>query len=289
MKVPDFRVLVVGVSGMLGHAVFKLLSDSTDYSVYGSARSPEVRGYFEGKWRDRIFCGVDVNQADQLIDLLNRSRPNVIINCVGLIKQLSDSKDPLAAIPINSILPHRLAKLASLIDARLVQISTDCVFSGKKGNYVEDDIPDASDVYGRSKLLGEVGYPNSVTLRTSIIGHELNAANSLVNWFLSQEGVVKGYQQAFFSGLPTVELARVIRDFVIPIPELTGLYHVSAARISKLELLRLVASTYQKCVTIESDSSLSIDRSLDSTRFRSRTGYVPSPWPELVQRMRDFG
>ena len=155
--------------------------------------------------------------------------------------------------------------------------------------YTEGDASDAKDLYGRSKYLGEVDYPHAITLRTSIIGHELEGARSLVGWFLAQEGNVKGFKRAVFSGLPTVEIARIIRDYVIPHPELHGLYHVSAEPINKYDLLRLVAQVYEKEIGIDPDETLVIDRSLDSTRFRKLTGYNPPAWPELIQSMHQFG
>jgi dTDP-4-dehydrorhamnose reductase len=167
-------------------------------------------------------------------------------------------------------------------------MSTDCVFSGAKGMYTELDASDAKDLYGRSKYLGEVDYPNSVTLRTSIIGHELNGARSLIGWFIAQQGSVSGFTKAVFSGLPTVELAKVIRDHVIPHPELRGLYHVSSEPINKFDLLTLVASAYGKSIDIKPDDRLVIDRSLDSSRFREATGYQPPAWSELVRRMHEF-
>jgi dTDP-4-dehydrorhamnose reductase len=169
-----------------------------------------------------------------------------------------------------------------------VHMSTDCIFSGAKGMYTEADMSDAKDLYGRSKYLGEVDYPHAITLRTSIIGHELNGGHSLVGWFLSQQGSVKGFRRAIFSGLPTVELARVIRDHVIPHPELHGVHHVSADPINKFDLLTLISNIYGKKIDIAADDNFIIDRSLDSTRFREATGYQPPPWPELVRRMCEF-
>ena len=287
--IPAAKVLVLGVTGMLGNAVFRLLDATPGMEVSGSARSSASLRLFDQTARSRIVAGIDVENVDQLARLLDSTRPDVVVNCIGLIKQLSDAKDPLAALPINAILPHRLARLASLAGARLVHISTDCVFAGTRGHYVETDVPDALDLYGRSKLLGEVDYPNALTLRTSIIGHELGSANGLIGWFLAQEGAVRGFTRAVFSGLPTVELARVIRDHVLPNPAMRGLYHVSAAPIDKHALLQLVARQYGKSIEIQPDDTLQIDRSLDSTRFRSETGYSPPEWPELVRRMWEFG
>ena len=202
--------------------------------------------------------------------------------------QLADSDDPLQAIPINSLLPHRLAGLCALLSARLVHIGTDCIFSGEKGGYTENDPSDAKDLYGKSKFLGEVDYPHAVTLRTSIIGHELQSAHSLIGWFLSQQDHCKGYKRAIFSGLPTVALAQIIRDVVIPSPDLSGVYHVAAKPISKYDLLRLVADVYGKSIEIEPDDQLIIDRSLNADRFRQATGYVVPDWPELIKLMYSY-
>ena len=282
------KVLVLGASGMLGNAVLRVFAQSDNYSVVGSARSAAVLRLLPPELSEHVICGVDVENTDSLAKLFTLARPNVVINCIGLIKQLADADDPLAAIPINSLLPHRLARLCDVAGARLIHISTDCVFAGTRGMYGERDLPDAQDLYGRSKYLGEVDYPHTVTLRTSIIGHELSSAHGLVSWFLAQSGPVKGFTRAIFSGLPTMELARVMRDFVIPNAELQGLHHVSADPINKFELLKLVAQAYGKSITITPDDKLEIDRSLDSSRFRAMTGYQPPVWPELVRRMHEF-
>ncbi|MCD1608771.1 dTDP-4-dehydrorhamnose reductase family protein [Stutzerimonas kunmingensis] len=281
------KVLVLGVTGMLGSAVFKRLDRDARYDVRGTMRSAAGIRYFQEEQHARLVANVDVLNADELTDLFVKVQPRVVINCVGLIKQFSSAKDPLATLPINSLLPHRLLKLCELSSARLVQISTDCVFSGAKGNYLESDISDAEDLYGKSKFIGEVTDSKyAVTLRTSIIGRELNSANSLVDWFLSQQEAVKGYSKAIFSGLPTNELASVISDYVLPREDLHGLYHVSADPIDKYSLLELVAKEYRKHVVLTADASLRIDRSLDSTRFRAEVGYNPPSWEALVASMR---
>ncbi len=282
------KVLVLGATGMLGNAVLRLFSQSAGYEVVGSARSTNTLRLLPDDLFDRVICGVDVENIDSLISLFARVRPDVVINCIGVVKQLVEADDPLTAIPINALLPHRLARLCGMVGARLVHMSTDCVFSGAKGMYTEADMSDAKDMYGRSKYLGEVDDPHSITLRTSIIGHELSGAHSLVGWFLAQQGIVKGFRRAIFSGLPTVELARVIRDHVIPHRELHGLYHVSAEPINKFDLLALIAKAYGKTIDIMPDDELAINRSLDSSRFREATGYQPQPWPELVRRMCEF-
>jgi len=280
------RVLVLGVTGMLGNAVFRVFGADSAYETWGTLRSHNALHYFPQNSHAFLAGGVDVLDQDTLVSVLGKVRPDVVINCVGLIKQLADAKDPLTALPINAMLPHRLARLCALSGARLIHVSTDCVFSGRKGGYQESDLSDAEDLYGKSKYIGEIhDFSCAITLRTSIIGHELSSNHALVDWFLSQEGAVRGFSKAIFSGLPTVELARVMKDFVIPHPALSGLYHVAAAPIAKLELLQLVASRYGKKVEIRPDDALIIDRSLDGSRFREATGYIAPDWPDLIRGM----
>lgn len=280
------RVLILGVTGMLGNAVFEVLSDGPGHEVWGTLRREEAKRFFPANCHDRLVSGVDVLDRDGLVVLLSRLRPDVVINCTGLIKQLAAVNDPLFALPINSIFPHRLAALTGLLGARLIQLSSDCVYSGRKANYEESDLSDAEDLYGKSKYIGEVHHqPHVITLRTSGIGHELDSRNGLLEWFLSQEGKVKGFAKAIYSGLPSVELARVIREYVLPRPEMNGLYHVSTKPITKLDLLRLIAAAYGKKITIEPSDDWAVDRSLNSKRFTQATGYVAAEWPELIALM----
>lgn len=282
------RILVLGASGMLGNAMIRVLSEKADWQVYGTARSETVKRFFHPDIAARLISGVDVDQQDSLLHAFIQARPNVVVNCVGLIKQLADTKDPLQAIPINALLPHRLARMCELASARLMHISTDCVFAGDKGGYRESDPSDAKDLYGRSKLLGEVAYPHTVTLRTSIIGHELQSEHGLVGWFLSQQKSCYGYTKSIFSGLPTVALAQIVRDIVIPRNQLSGVYHVAAQPIPKYDLLKLIANVYGKEIEIIPDDRLVIDRSLNADRFREATGYVAPGWPKLIELMRTY-
>lgn len=280
------RVLILGISGMLGSRVFRTLSKNNTLEVFGSLRSPDVLPCFKPELHSRILTGLDVLNTSKLEETIQSLRPQVIINCVGLVKQLGSSKDPLVALPLNSMMPHQLVRLAATFGARVIHISTDCVFSGRKGAYTEADFSDAEDLYGRSKYIGELNdFDNAVTLRTSIIGHELSTNKSLIDWFLSQENKVKGFRKAVFSGLPTIELAEVIENFVIPNAALKGLYHVSAAPINKYELLKLVAQVYGKKIEIVPDDELVIDRSLNSQRFSGATGYMAPEWLTLINKM----
>ena len=282
------RILVFGASGMLGNAMFRVFGESAEHEVMATARTEGTRRHFSAELSQRLLTGIDIDNHDSVVRAFATAMPDVVINCVGIVKQVADVEDLLQAIPRNTLFPHRLARLCRLCGARLVHVSTDCVFSGTKGMYTEADEPDAPHLYGRSKLLGEVSERHTITLRTSIIGSEQSGARSLVGWFLAQEGRVKGYRKAIFSGLPTVELSTLVRDYVLPHPEIHGLYHIAAEPIDKESLLRLVAAEYGKEIEIEPCDEVVIDRSLDASRFREATGYVPPPWPELVRRMHTF-
>ena len=282
------KILILGATGMLGNSMLRFLGSDKKFNIFATARNNSARSYFSKDLSNKLITNVDVGNHDSLVEVFNKTKPDVVINCIGLVKQLADASDPLKALPVNSLLPHRLANLCKLANSRLIHISTDCVFSGEKGNYKESDFPDCHDLYGRSKFLGEVDYPYAVTLRTSIIGHELAGNRSLINWFLSAEGCVKGFEKAVYSGFPTVELARIIRDFVLPNEELHGLYHVASKPINKLELLKLVAEIYNKEIDIIPSDELVMDRSLDATSFNEMTGYTPPEWRELVKRMCEF-
>lgn len=279
------RVLVLGASGMLGSTLFRSFCSNPTFETFGSIREASAKRHFAPLLHSAIIPNVYLEGESGLLSALAFAKPDVVINCVGIIKQLPNANDHIESLAINATLPHRLAKYCDATRARLVHFSTDCVFSGKQGLYKEEDCPDAEDLYGRTKFLGEVRYENSITLRTSIIGHELNRSKSLVDWFLSQSGEIKGFTKAIFSGLPTVEVARVVKEYVIPNQDLSGLYHLSGDPINKYDLLNLVAQTYGKNIGVIPDDKLVIDRSLNSDRFRSATGFKPRPWPDLIKDM----
>lgn len=282
------RVLVLGASGMLGNAAAKVFAASGQHEVWGTIRSNGSRRFFAELEHLQLIPNLDVLDEDALLDTFTQVHPDMVVNCVGVIKQLNNANDPLTVLPINAMLPHRLSRLCQLAGARLIHVSTDCVFSGRKGNYAESDFSDAEDLYGKSKFIGELhDDPHAITLRTSIIGHELDTHHALVDWFLKQEGKIKGYTRAIFSGLPTFELARVMLDYVLPNPDLYGLYHVSAAPISKFDLLSLIAKEYAKDIGIDAYHEFAIDRSLNSSRFMAATGYCAPAWPDLIAILHD--
>ncbi len=280
------KILVLGASGMIGSAIFRVLSNEGHYEVYGSIRSKELKKFFKDDLNKRLVICSDILDQIQLVRLFSEIKPNVVINCIGLTKHHKEADDVLLAVSLNTILPHRLADLCEASSARLIHISTDCVFSGSRGNYLEEDDSDATDVYGKSKYLGEVvDKSHAITLRTSTIGHELHSSYGLLEWFLAQEGSCTGFNKAFFSGLPNTAFAEIIRDYIIPSPELYGLYHVGAASISKYELLKLIAIQYNKSIDIIFDEKFAIDRSLNTGLFSHVTGYHAPSWPQLIKSM----
>ena len=281
------KILILGGAGMLGHVLLGYFVKQPGYEIYATSR--DINKLQEILPKD-LVCrfipqNLEADYPEDIIELIRKLRPSLVINCIGIIKQLPSAKDPVISIKINSLFPHLIARVCSDAGIRMIHISTDCVFDGKKGMYDEDDIPAPDDLYGRTKLIGEVDYPGCVTLRTSIIGHELRSRYGLIEWFLGEKGPVKGYTNAIYTGFPTVEFARIIHRYVIPAPDLSGLYHVSSDPISKFDLLRLVAEKYGRSIDIEPYDGVSLDRSLRSDRFRVKTGYNPPGWPELIRAM----
>ena len=278
------KILVIGASGMLGNALFSELSKN--YEVYGTVRSNEEKKYFTPSQAERIFSFVDIENMESLARVFSRIKPDVVLNAVGLIKQNPTINDTRVAIYMNALFPHLLADLCKLSGARMIHFSTDCVFTGNKGSiYKENDLSDADDVYGKTKFLGEVSYDHCVTMRTSIIGHGFEAHASLADWFLAQKGEIQGYTNVIYSGLPTVEIARIIGEYIIPNKRIKGLYHVSADPISKRELLQIMAKVYGKKITIKPVDQPVNDRSLDSSRFRKLAKYDPPNWLNLIKKM----
>ena len=280
------KCLILGGTGMLGHRLWINLSRKyeTWVTVRGAARVFPEHPDFN---RSFVLEHVNALNLNDVIRVIGKIHPDVVINCVGLIKQHASANDPILALETNALLPHRLAALCEASQARLIHISTDCVFSGDKGSYTEDDTSDARDLYGRTKFLGETSYPHTVTLRTSIVGPELHARYGLLEWFLSQNQPIKGFQKAIYTGFTTDELSRIIIDYVLPTPHLQGLYHVSSTPISKYELLQLFNQCYDRGLTIEADNDFKCDRSLLSERFKSITGYMTPTWPEMVASMAE--
>ncbi len=270
---------------MLGHKLAQTFQEEfeTWVTLRRNNRVFEEIGFRE---TEKILHGVYAENFDSVLKAVGMARPNVIVNAIGAIKQLPSGKDVSLVLAVNAIFPHRLELLCRAINARLITISTDCIFNGKKGMYCEDDITDAEDLYGKSKNLGEILADNCLTIRTSIVGRELETSHGLLEWFLSNRGkTVKGYKNAIFSGLPTVTLSEIIASIVKDHPDLNGLYHVSSNAISKLELITLFNEFFNADVQIEVDEQFVIDRSLNSNRFRNAIGFRPDTWRKMVEKM----
>jgi dTDP-4-dehydrorhamnose reductase len=278
------RVLIPGGDGMLGHQLLKHFGRGHEARVTLRQAAPAYERY--GLYsRDNAYYGIDVRAADALRAVLAEFRPQAVINAVGIVKQRLTANESIPSIEINALFPHQLALLCASIGAQLVHISTDCVFSGGRGNYRETDAPDPDDLYGRTKLLGEAQDANCITLRTSIIGRELARKKGLLEWFLAQKGPIRGYRHSVFSGFTTIELARVIERILVTAPGKVGVYHVSSEPISKYELLTLIKRKLGLALEIVPDEDVRIDRSLDSTRFRTEFGYLPPSWDAMTEEL----
>jgi len=285
------KILILGATGMLGHVLFRKWSSHPDWQVFGTTRSlAGVEKYFNRIDQERIWDCVDSKNLDSVTHVMTRVRPSIVVNCIRFNQRGGTDNDSGEAKAVNAEFPHRLALLCQTVGARLIQLSTDRVLDGKRRQYLESDPPNATDPYGQSKHLGEVSSsPHCVTLRTSIIGHEIRGHHSLVEWFLRQNDRVEGYTRSIFSGLTSIEMAQVLANFVIPQPGLSGLFHLSTAPISKHDLLVLLASVYSKPKRITPCGRIVCDRSLISTRFQQATGYHPPNWPEMIRDMhQDF-
>ena len=285
MQVERPDVLVIGATGLLGHMVFRLLSESGDLKVYGTVRKEGAVNYFSPQLKDRLKVVQDLTSLQELQDLINTIKPNIVINCISVGRPIPSEIEML--LPLLSLLPLRLSYLCSEVGARLIHISSDAVFSGKRGWYCEDDIPDAKDAYGIAKQLGEVK-AGALTIRTSILGPELGNKFGLLEWFLSQSSECKGYTGSIFSGVTTLELSKCIRDIVIPNPELMGIFNVASTPCSKLDLLKMIKSEYELDVSITPDPSLQIDRSLNSAKLKKMTGYSPPKWENMLNSMKNY-
>ncbi len=279
------RILILGGDGMLGHQLFIFLQER--YEVRCTLRQDLTAykqfGLFPA---DMVYTGLDVRSLERLVEVLADFRPEVVINCIGIVKQRPTAKESIPSLEINALLPHRLAVLCKGIGARLVHFSTDCVFNGKKGNYQESDPADAEDLYGKTKFLGEVQDENCLTLRTSIIGRELWRHKSLLEWFLAQRGTVNGFKNATFTGFTTLEMGRIIQKMLVEHPDAHGVYQVSSDPINKYDLLLLLREKLGHNIEILPNETFCCDRSLDSTRFQEEFNYSPPSWPAMIEELK---
>jgi dTDP-4-dehydrorhamnose reductase len=276
--------MLLGVSGMLGLSIFRYLSRENDYVMIATSRSNDVLAFLNDDMRKHIFTNLDATRIDDFSRLIHDFKPDLVINCIGITKQKLNNQPNFKLSLINSTFPHSIAKICSSIDAQFLQFSTDCVFSGKRGEYVETDIPDPSDIYGASKWLGEVVYGNHLSIRTSIIGHSIGEKVSLVDWFLGSTETIFGYENAIFSGLPTVCVAEFIEKYIIN-NNVKGLVHLGAKPIDKYSLLTMLKNIYDVDINIKKSSKVFINRSLKPTFVLEELGYKPESWSVMLDKM----
>lgn len=279
------NVLIFGATGMLGHKLMQVLSQ--EHTVTGTVRKDisSIKGnpVFSSM---NILGNTSADNPETIRSALENIRPDVVINCIGIVKQLPAAQDPLQSITINALFPHQLAALCRKRGIRMIHMSTDCVFSGKTGCYTENDSSDAEDLYGKTKFLGEVSYPGCLTLRTSIIGREIESSHGLIEWFLGNEGkTVPGFSQAFFSGLTTFALSEIICTIIRDYPRLHGVVQVASEPISKHDLLIIVKKTYGLNITIEPDESVVNNRTLNPGKFKSETNIKIPSWEYMIDQM----
>jgi dTDP-4-dehydrorhamnose reductase len=283
------KVLILGGSGLLGHKIFQVLrqrSMSVACTIRESLRGSPLEAVGIYRDGDDVVEGLDAMNFEAVERTLTVRRPDVVVNCIGVIKQRPAASLPLPSLTLNALLPHRLAAVAERLGTRVIHFSTDCVFSGKKGGYTEDDPSDALDLYGRTKYLGEVVAPNALTLRTSMIGRELATHASLLDWFLSQEhGRVRGFTRHVYSGVTTPHLAEVVADLIERHTNLSGLYQVTCPAISKYDLLCLLRDAFRLHVEITPDEGTVCDRSMVGDRFDRAVNRKPPDWRDLVQQL----
>jgi len=279
------KILVLGGSGMLGHCLFQHFAER-GFEVKATMRQGEAAYHRFGLFpAARCFFGVDLRDPGAVQRVLAQFRPEVVLNAAGLVKQRDAAKVALPCLEINAVFPHRLAELCEPLGARILHLSTDCVFSGARGKYRETDPIDATDLYGLTKYLGELREGNCLTLRTSILGPELESQQGLFEWFMAQRGTVRGFRNAIYTGFTTFEMARILEMLVVKFPDARGLYHAGSEPVSKYELLCKVKAQAGLSTEVVPDDTVRCDRSLDSTRFRETFGYTPPSWDAMVAEL----
>ena len=279
------RILILGGTGMLGHKLLQRWQGKFD--VAATIRNTATESPLSALNLDvPLYEAVNAEDVSTVEQAVVDFRPDAVVNCIGIVKQLKEAKDPAVSIRLNALFPHLVAKICNQHGARLIHISTDCVFSGTGGPYSEEDIADADDLYGRTKQLGEVDAAGSCTVRTSIIGRELDRGTGLLEWFLHHPGpLIAGYRHALYTGFTTLAFADILQRVIVEYPQLEGVWHVSSDPIDKFELLNIVNDVYKKHMRIEKDVEFHCDRRLDSSRFRCETGFAPQTWREMIEAM----
>jgi dTDP-4-dehydrorhamnose reductase len=279
------RVLILGAYGLLGHKLFTRLGK--EHEVYGTCREIRAREPWSTIFpTQKLFPGVRAEEPRTVLTPMRRVRPDAVINCIGIVKQLDAAKDPIQTITVNALFPHHLAQICEKEHSKLIHFSTDCVFSGMKGMYKLTDPKDAEDLYGKTKDLSEINRPGSVTIRSSVIGRELGTHNGLVEWFLTQKGKqVKGYRNAIYSGFTTIEMSKIVDSILTKYPNISGIWQVASHPISKYDLLNIIKEKMRLDVEIVPDYEIRLDRSLDGGEFAIQTGYIAPNWESMIEEL----
>ena len=282
------KIVVLGASGLLGNTLYRYLHNQNSIEVFGFLRNNKDKKLFKKKFRQNLISKIDISNISLLNKNLKRIKPDFVINCVGVVKQIIRENISKDAVYYNSLLPHILYELSYKNKFKLLHISTDCVFDGKKGNYSENNVPNSVDLYGKTKALGELNLSDAVTIRTSYIGHEIKSAHGLLEWFLSQYKQVFGFSKAMYNGLTTLELSKIIYENFLKVKHLSGLYNVSSKPVSKHDLLCIINKIYKKSININKKNNVLIDRTLNSSYFRKKTGYKIKTWEKMLIELIEF-
>jgi dTDP-4-dehydrorhamnose reductase len=279
------RVYILGITGMLGSELFLRFSDISKYDVRGSTREKHIKIF--KKFNKNIDYNVSAYDLNKIKKNIKKFKPDYVINCIGFVKQKIKKKTKLSQVLyINNYFPKKIFQITKTLNIKLLHFSTDCVFDGKKGNYTEKSITNAKDLYGFSKYLGELNDKGAVTLRTSIIGHELSSKHGLLEWFLSQKKTCNGYTNSFFSGLTTYEIFNFLHNYIFNNKKhFHGLYNLSSRRISKYNLLKKISQIYKKDILIKKYATPKIDRTLNSSLIKRKLSYICPSWKKMLLEM----
>lgn len=281
------KILILGASGLIGHKLFEKLGQRFD-EVHGVLHRDRDTfsqcGLFAG---DNVIDNVDVSNFERVLSILDTINPDVVLNCVGITKRRPEVKDPLCAINVNSMFPHRLANWAGEHGKRIIHFSTDCVFDGSIGDYTEESPTTGPDAYGQTKALGEIRYDHTLTIRSSFIGRELDVFSELLEWFIGQDGkTIKGFTRAYYSGVSTIFMSQVVGDIIESHPELNGLLQLSTPQpISKFDLLCVARDAFGMNVEIVPDDDFEIKPTLNGSKLRAAMNLEIPTWPEMMQEL----
>ncbi len=279
------KILLIGANGLIGYNIFRNLIKSKEFNIFLLVRSKKnINNFYRSFHFDKLIELKEFKNTSLLESFLKELKPSIVLNCAGITKHSPNIKNISEVLYINSIFPRNLSEICSALKIRLIHLSSDCIFSGSSGMYKDKSFPDANDLYGISKALGEIDKENHLTIRTSTIGHEAQTSYGLLNWFLKQKEC-KGYKNAIFSGPTTLELSKILKDLIIPNQHLSGVLNISSDPIDKYSLLKLIKDTYSLDTVINKCSEVRINRSLNSEKFRTMTNYSVKSWGNMIREM----